>query len=216
MPSDTSFLNRFADRTQVERYLDRFKRGRRRRTHAREVAALHELISTTEAAVVLDLPCGPGRFVPVWVRHATRVILADASSAVVQFVGENLPPNGSCVETRAEDIDLPDQSVDLIFSHRFLPHVRDRALRTRILSEFYRVTRRYLVVSHYSRSWSTRIRWWFRSTFTREDRHDVLSSERQLLYEVQNVGFRLIRRERLRRYPSGSYFLFERPPLSTM
>lgn len=207
---DDSFLNRFDSREQVQRYLDRFQRGRRRLTDAREKSALVELMGDIGKGVVLDLPCGPGRFVPVWAKLAEHVILADASPAVVQFVGEHLPANGSCLETRAEAIPLAKQSVDVVFSHRFLHHVRDQQQRASILLEFHRVTRRYLILPFYPPGLRSRARWWWRARLGRVAQQDLLRGERQFLGELGQAGFRLARWRRLRRFPASAFFLFDK------
>jgi SAM-dependent methyltransferase len=205
-----SFLARFDTPEQVQRYVERFKHGRRRRTDLREKAALAELLASTGKIDVLDLPCGPGRFVPVWTSFANHVILANASPAVVSFVEAHRPPNGKTLETSAESIQLPDECVDLVFSHRFLHHITGTVARFRILREFHRVTRRYLLLPFYPPGLRSRVRNAWQRRIQSSAARDLLDNDRKCKRELEAAGFHLVRRSPLRRIPPCAFLLFEK------
>ena len=96
--------------------------------------------------VILDLPCGAGRFWDLLVEDPERELYAaDNSAGMVKVAGQSHPPEirnrFKLFQTSAFNIDMPDESVDNIFCMRLLHHVGDTADRLRIYNEFHRVTR---------------------------------------------------------------------------
>ena len=156
------FVDRFAERAQAERYRDRYhKGGRRARLNALEHRLLESLLEGIgRVEVALDLPCGTGRFSAMLAEHADRMILADASQAMLDLAREDLDqPSFEYKLIDAEHIDLPDKSVDLIFCHRFLHHIRNTTARATILSELVRVSRRYVILPYYPSGLRSHLRW---------------------------------------------------------
>ncbi|MBI1906604.1 MAG: class I SAM-dependent methyltransferase [Rhodocyclales bacterium] len=102
--------------------------------------------------LVLDLPCGAGRFWPVLAEHPSRVIVAaDSSTDMLQVATTTQPPEiiarVRTLRTSAFDIDLPDRSVDCVFSMRLLHHIGEAQHRLAMLREFHRVSRDSVIVS---------------------------------------------------------------------
>ena len=96
--------------------------------------------------VILDLPCGAGRFWDLLVEDPGRELYAaDNSPGMVKVAGQSHPPEirnrFKLFQTSAFSIDMADESVDNIFCMRLLHHVGDAADRLRIYNEFHRVTR---------------------------------------------------------------------------
>lgn len=142
--------SRFSQRAQAERYRDRFKSGRRLRTHQREAAALDQLLrGLGRVETVLDVPSGTGRLSPVLAAHAERVIQADSSIYMLALSREDSVLNGRSAHVQVDAFHLPlgDGAVDLVFCHRLLNHLPDPAARRAVLAELARVTRRYVVLS---------------------------------------------------------------------
>lgn len=105
-----------------------------------------------EPGLVLDLPCGAGRFWPLLAEKANRVILAaDNSPHMLDVARRSQAPEVvdrvHAFEASAFNIDLGDAAVDSIFCMRLLHHIADPAHRLAMLREFYRVTRDTLIVS---------------------------------------------------------------------
>lgn len=102
--------------------------------------------------LVLDLPCGAGRFWPLLAEHPGRVIIgADNSPASLDIARAARPPSlvqrVRTLRTSAFDIDLPDRSVDCIFSMRLAHPLGDTAHRLAMLREFHRVARDTVILS---------------------------------------------------------------------
>lgn len=101
---------------------------------------------------VLDLPCGAGRFWELLASVPDRDLLgADYSAAMISTALTCQPPHVTArfktIRTSAFDINLPNGSVDCIFSMRLLHHLHDREARARMLREFHRVSRDTVCVS---------------------------------------------------------------------
>ncbi|MCY1268643.1 hypothetical protein D9M68_224880 [compost metagenome] len=112
----------------------------------------HALRIAGEPNLVLDLPCGSGRFWPTLTRHPNRLVLA----------ADDPPPRFDCphanrpveivericeLHTPAFAIDLGENAVDAIFCMRFLHRLDGADRRLEILREFHRITRDTLIAS---------------------------------------------------------------------
>lgn len=105
-----------------------------------------------DPGLVLDLPCGAGRFWPLLAEKPNRVIIgADNSEAMINTALEAQPSDVvkrvRPLHTSAFDIALPDNAVDSIFCMRLLHHIGEPAHRVAILKEFERVSRDSVIVS---------------------------------------------------------------------
>jgi ubiquinone/menaquinone biosynthesis C-methylase UbiE len=125
----------------------------RRLSHWRdEQLARKALRIAGDPGLVLDLPCGAGRFWPLLAEKPNRIIIgadnsanmiATACAAQPADVVERVRP----LQTSAFDINLPDNAVDSIFCMRLLHHVGQAEHRLALLQEFQRVTRDSVIVS---------------------------------------------------------------------
>lgn len=102
--------------------------------------------------VVLDLPCGAGRFWPMLAEQKNRMIIgADNSENMIAVATQAQPTDvvGRVrpLRTSAFDIDLPDDAVDSVFCMRLMHHIGDPAHRMQMLREFHRVARSTVIVS---------------------------------------------------------------------
>ncbi len=104
-----------------------------------------------DPTLVLDLPCGAGRFWPVLARHQNRIIIGADNSAdmleVARSEQAHLSNRVRTMQTSAFDIDLPDASVDCVFCMRLLHHIGTSEHRLAMLREFHRVSRDTVIVS---------------------------------------------------------------------
>lgn len=142
------------DRQHAEAYYRKHQDGLARRlSHWRdEQLARKALAMASHPGLVLDLPCGAGRFWPLLAEHANRVIIgADNSAHMLDVAQRTQPPvileRVRTLQTSAFDIDLPDRSVDCVFAMRLLHHIGDADNRRTMLREFRRVTRDTVIVS---------------------------------------------------------------------
>lgn len=105
--------------------------------------------------IILDLPCGFGRFWPTLIASgATKIIATDKSVGMLQVAKEVNPAevlsHVTCMPSTATEIDLPDKSVDSVFCMRLLHHISDKNYRLAIYHSFQRVARETVVVSLWS------------------------------------------------------------------
>ncbi|HYQ50757.1 MAG TPA: class I SAM-dependent methyltransferase [Pseudomonas sp.] len=142
------------DQQHAQEYFLKHQDGlARRMSHKRdEQLARRALALAGEPGLVLDLPCGAGRFWPLLAEKPNRVIIgADNSEAMIATACAAQPPEVVArvrpLQTSAFDIDLPDNSVDSIFCMRLLHHIGEAAHRKAILSEFQRVSRDSVILS---------------------------------------------------------------------
>lgn len=105
-----------------------------------------------DPSLVLDLPCGAGRFWPLLAERQNRVIIAaDNSAGMLDAARRHHAPDILArirlLQTSAFDIDLPDNAVDSIFCMRLLHHIGESAHRQAMLQEFHRVSRDTVILS---------------------------------------------------------------------
>ncbi|MBK4991256.1 class I SAM-dependent methyltransferase [Pseudomonas sp. S36] len=152
-PINLEFSQKY-DKIHAHAYFLKHQDGLARRlSHKRdEQLARRALALAGEPGLVLDLPCGAGRFWPLLAEKNNRIIIgADNSQAMIDTACAAQPPEVVArvrpLQTSAFAIDLPDNSVDSIFCMRLFHHIGEAAHRKVILKEFQRVTRDSVIVS---------------------------------------------------------------------
>ncbi len=152
-PVELEFSRKY-DRSHSEQYLKKHHEGwARRLSHWRdEQVARHALRLADDPGLVLDLPCGAGRFWPLLAEAPHRVILAADNSADMLAVARASQPADVVArvrsfQTSAFAIDLGANAVDCIFCIRLLHHIQSAENRRVILREFHRVTRDTVILS---------------------------------------------------------------------
>ena len=135
----------------------RFSSPERQKRNARKWAAIEKALSLTQGVkTILDLPCGTGRFTGALARKGYEVVASDISLEMLQkaasvsqqeiAAGQKLEIRGY-LQANAEHLPLRSDSLDCVVCIRFMMHV-DSATRVRMLSEFRRVSRRWVVVDY--------------------------------------------------------------------
>ncbi len=152
-PIELEFSRKY-DREHAREYLHKHQDGLARRlSHWRDVQlARHALKQAGDPDLVLDLPCGAGRFWPLLAEHPSRVILAADNSPDMLAIAEAAQPpevvkRVETFQTSAFAIDMGANAVDCIFSMRLLHHIAEPAHRLAMLREFHRVTRDTVILS---------------------------------------------------------------------
>ena len=142
------------DAQHAQEYLLKHQDGLARQlSHKRdEQLARTALALAGEPGLVLDLPCGAGRFWPLLAEKTNRVIIgADNSAAMLSTATVAQPADVvkrvRPLQTSAFAIDLPDNAVDCIFSMRLLHHIGQAEHRMALLREFQRVSRDSVIIS---------------------------------------------------------------------
>lgn len=152
-PIKLDFSEKYDDQ-HAQRYLRKHQQSLGRRlSHLRdEQVGRKALALAGDPGLVLDLPCGAGRFWPMLAEKPNRVIIgADNSESMIKTALQGQPADVvkrvQPLHTSAFDIALPDNSVDSIFCMRLLHHIGEAEHRRVILREFERVTRDSVIVS---------------------------------------------------------------------
>ena len=152
-PVELDFSRKY-DRGHSQQYLHKHQDGfARRLSHWRDLqVARHALKLADDPDLVLDLPCGAGRFWPLLAEQPNRVILAADNSADMLAVARASQPaevvaRVKSFQTSAFAIDLGANAVDCIFCIRLLHHIQTAENRLMILKEFHRVTRDTVILS---------------------------------------------------------------------
>ncbi|MDR1936824.1 MAG: class I SAM-dependent methyltransferase [Candidatus Accumulibacter sp.] len=147
-------FSRKYDLAHARQYLHKHRHGLARRlSHWRDAQiARRALELADEPGLILDLPCGAGRFWPMLCERPERVILAaDRSADMIATARAAQPPEVvarvNAFQTSAFAIDLGDDAVDCVFCIRLLHHVESSEHRLMILREFHRVSRDTVILS---------------------------------------------------------------------
>jgi ubiquinone/menaquinone biosynthesis C-methylase UbiE len=142
------------DRQHARAYLQKHQDGLARRlSHWRdEQLARQALALAGDPTLVLDLPCGAGRFWPLLAEQPNRVIIGADNSPDMLDVAcaahpAELVARVRTMHTTAFNIELPARAVDCVFCMRLLHHIGDPEHRLAMLREFRRVTRDTVIVS---------------------------------------------------------------------
>jgi len=134
----------------------RFSSPERQKRNARKWAAIRRaLAGTTGVRTILDLPCGTGRFTGALAREGYEIVGSDIShemlvKAASVEVGTKPGSAGTVrgyVQANAEHLPLRNDALDCVVCIRFMMHV-DPATRVRMLREFRRVSRRWVVIDY--------------------------------------------------------------------
>lgn len=147
-------FSRKYNQQHAEKYLQKHQDNLSRRlSHRRdEQLARKALKLAGDPGLVLDLPCGAGRFWPLLAEKPNRVIIGADNSADMLNTACKAQPSAVVkrvqpLQTSAFAINLPDNAVDSIFCMRLLHHVGDAAHRVALMREFQRVTRDSVIIS---------------------------------------------------------------------
>jgi ubiquinone/menaquinone biosynthesis C-methylase UbiE len=135
----------------------RFSTPERQKRNARKWAAIRRaLAQATGVRTILDLPCGTGRFTGALAREGFEIVGSDISHEMLKKAasvtaegmgGAQQPSIRGFVQANAEKLPLRDDSLDCVVCIRFMMHV-DAETRVRMLREFARVSRRWVIVDY--------------------------------------------------------------------
>jgi ubiquinone/menaquinone biosynthesis C-methylase UbiE len=152
-PVTLEFSDKY-DQQHSHQYLQKHQAGMARRlSNWRDMQlARNALEDAGNPNLVLDLPCGAGRFWPLLAEAPNRVILAADNSAdmlTTAMAGQpaDIVERVKTFQTSAFDIDLGDNAVDSIFCMRLIHHVAEHEHRLAMLRELCRVTRDTVIIS---------------------------------------------------------------------
>lgn len=142
------------DQEHAQQYLFKHQDGLARQlSHWREIQVARKALKIADDPnLVLDLPCGAGRFWSMLCEQPNRVILAadnsvDMLDTACSAQNPEVVARVNTFQTSAFDIDLGVNAVDCIFCIRLLHHIESSEHRLAILREFHRVSRDSVILS---------------------------------------------------------------------
>jgi ubiquinone/menaquinone biosynthesis C-methylase UbiE len=111
------------------------------------IASLIEMIPGN--SVILDCPCGNGRWWSLLSKKAKSIIAVDISRGMITYAKQQAKLCKVPIDIRMGDVEnllLPNNSVDYVFSHALTKHL-PVPLQYQVLSEFSRVAKRGVICS---------------------------------------------------------------------
>ena len=185
----------------------RFRTPKRMRRNARKWIAIQKALAMAEGTkTVVDLPCGTGRFTGHLANAGYQVVGSDISIEMMHQAAKQLSQGNIAGYVRADAEALPfrSKSADCLMSIRFLFHV-DPDTRRRMLREFGRVSRRW-IIADYRHKYSFRYGVWKLSRLlglTR--RHFERVSVKSMKSEFEDAGLRVVKIFAVRRWLSDKW-----------
>jgi len=163
------FKRKWMNYDRARRYAEeRFSRSRRwRKVGEKEKQFVANFLSElTHGSIVLDAPCGTGRFVPLTKDLPIKYVGSDISPQMVHFAKkESEGSRASFVIADLTMLPFKDGAFDALLVVRILHRIQERAVRLAMLHEISRVCRGRALVTYYS-FWNLRsIMRWLRGKF---------------------------------------------------
>jgi len=128
----------------------RFASASGRRRNRRKVAAIRKALALIEKPrLILDLPCGTGRFFQFFTEEGFRFVGADIAQPMLKEAAakpQSRPAVG-LVAADGEALPFRDRAFDAVFSIRFLFHLTPEQ-RVKIIREMARVTKGHLILDY--------------------------------------------------------------------
>lgn len=140
---------------EVEHYERKRYRGLDQKlVHARENRILRQILNKIgkEDTLVLDVPCGYGRFSPLMLERGYSLVSSDLSFHMVKRTMGRSKKSERVSGVVADGIfGLPFKRdvFDLILSMRFFHHLHQREERKAVLGEFSRLGKEWVILSYY-------------------------------------------------------------------
>jgi len=158
-------------------------------------------------SLVLDIPCGTGRFVKTITNRGFRYLGGDISEAMIEQARQE--SDSALVEgflhADAACLPLEDNHVDCVIIWRLLHHIRDAGIRQAILREARRVTRKLVLVSfHHPISFTFLRKFTKRTLFGKGSGSEI--TQWRLKREAAQCGLQLAETRGFRKYVSINWF----------
>jgi|Deesub1362A_J573_1020465.scaffolds.fasta_scaffold00453_15 SAM-dependent methyltransferase len=150
--------------------------------------------------LLLDLPCGYGRFIPLTLSLGFEVIPADLSGAMVKRAlkrsvsGEII---GGVVVDALQGLPFKDNTFGLILAMRFFHHLHQEEERLAVLREFWRVTQSEVILSFYQENFLHRAQRQLRRWIKKSPTKIKMISWSKFYQEIVDIGFVLVQKKAL-------------------
>jgi len=148
-----------------------------------------------ESPVILDAPCGYGRFSALVGDRGFRIVSCDLSPNMVSRTLERLrpEPGRGVVADLVRGLPFKAEAFDGILSMRLFHHLHREADRRAVLSEFARAARGGVVLSYYQMTALHILQRRLRRLLGKGRYEIKMISRRQFDREAEESGFRVVR-----------------------
>ncbi|MFQ6083032.1 MAG: class I SAM-dependent methyltransferase [Candidatus Aminicenantia bacterium] len=145
--------------------------------------------------LILDIPCGYGRFSKIFIEKKARVISADLSFFMVARSRERNPfsTHFFLVSNLKQGLPFKSEKIDYIFCFRFFHHLHFSQERCKILSDFAKVSRKWIIISYYQSNFLHRWQRKLRKILTKGKTKIKMISKTQFSKEADSVGLKIVR-----------------------
>ncbi len=191
-------LNQVFDELQVRDYEKKRYRGwDQRLVDWREKKIIKKILEKLgkELNLILDLPCGFGRFSKLFLKRGLSLVSSDLSFSMVKRTKNKSEGNEDhffVVGDVKKGIPFKDGAFEAVFCIRFFHHLHEREERDLILREFNRVSTRWLILSYYRWNFFHSIQRKLRRKLKRSKTEIKMLSPFELESEVESSGFHII------------------------
>jgi SAM-dependent methyltransferase len=186
------------------RRFGRSRRGRRMNRFERKIAKL-VLSKLPSNSVVIDVPCGLGRFSDIIIQQEHRYVGIDLNFGNVRYAAKRLNLSLPTIQASILELPLADNSADFVFCVRMFHHFSPKQIE-RAFQEISRVAPQSLMTFYNRRTWriqrrrfSLRIR--LREWRGGETWDEKTYSVHEIAHLAQKAGLRI--KEKI---PSSSLF----------
>jgi SAM-dependent methyltransferase len=183
---------------EVEHYERKRYRGLDQKlVHARENRILRQILNKIgkEDTLVLDVPCGYGRFSSLMLERGYSLVSSDLSFHMVKRTMSRSKKSERVSGVVADGIfGLPFKGdvFDLILSMRFFHHLHQREERKAVLGEFSRLGKEWVILSYYQINPLHVIQRKLRRRIKKSKTQIKMLSREEFGKEVEEKGFKIV------------------------
>ncbi len=176
----------------------RYTKADQRFVHRREQNILQTYLSRCAGSsqVMLDVPCGYGRFSEVLLDFSPRVLGCDLSPSMVQAMLARFPSDRSriwgVVGNAVSGLPFKSASVSGIVSIRLFQHLHTCVDREAVLREFSRLARDFVVLSYYRWNALHAVHRRIRRKFKSQQTTICMISRSEFLKSIQKSGLEVV------------------------
>jgi ubiquinone/menaquinone biosynthesis C-methylase UbiE len=195
----------YQDEKIASSYKNAYENGWSRKNYRAKIIATREQeivkffldkIKKDNVKKVLDIPAGTGKITKILLDNNFKTTSADISAKMLDQIDRNLLDNKNhyeCVVADASELPFKNASFDLITNIRLLHRV-PLEVKRKILSEAYRVSKKYLIVSFGVDSCFQKFRLFLRRIFiTKLNSSPGRETKKNIKKEIENSGFKIVK-----------------------
>lgn len=167
--------------------------------HNRELRILKKIFDKigSISGLVLDLPCGYGRFSSLLLDKGRGLINCDISFAMVERANESASKQSAsnirgAIANAISGLPFKEAVFSLVFSMRFFHHVHDSKDRRTILGEYSYVSSGWVVLSYYQSNALHKIQRKFRRKIKKTPTRIKMITRQEFQSEVEESGFEVV------------------------